>query len=577
MPSSSRGLAIFAWSLVLAALLAFAIVAQGLASIVLGLTAIVLVFLATVSLLWPRSRTRFALAGDNGGKSERKQLTVHAQTSFRGKSAAQSTGSAPVAAEGGLDSPGSSAEHASVSANSASQVPLLQEQQSGDSAEETTSGAATAEAATVHMVSGDKAAVIQPGQLPGKRAHQRLYFLDNVKSFLTVLVVVHHVTCAFVGDNWYYAVGNYHQSFQAFGQAFKFVNQSYFMCLFFFISGYFTPSSYARKGPQEFLKDKFKRLGLPFLVCALFIYPMLTYMALSIACGDRRCQIYFPDAGVAWFLLWLLIFNVVYTTLGEREAPATPIPLPGPIALFLVATIVTAAQVGIIVTALTRFIFMPFTVGSLLFDIVFFFAGSVAKQGGWLDTGLDQMSSVTRIGALLISFVYIVAVFLISLLQYLGGGGGLMPSKNGPDDQAHGRSFNLPVQLQCIFSGFFTVSFSLVTLLFFRRFFNYENRFTKFFANASYTLYIIHPVVVVLFTWSYIALLTNQGNEHIAFPSANTTTGTTDLAASTSSSSIFSNAGLIWGGWLFTSVMSLCVGFPVASVLRSLPVLRDIL
>lgn len=41
--------------------------------------------------------------------------------------------------------------------------------------------------------------------------------------------------------------------------------QAFSMGLFFLISGYFTPSSYERKGSGRFAKDRLLRLGIPIL------------------------------------------------------------------------------------------------------------------------------------------------------------------------------------------------------------------------------------------------------------------------------------------------------------------------
>ena len=62
--------------------------------------------------------------------------------------------------------------------------------------------------------------------------------------------------------NWVIPIGLYKNSFQVFIVAFTAINQSYFMCLFFFISAYFIPSSVDKRGPTVFLKDRFKRLGI---------------------------------------------------------------------------------------------------------------------------------------------------------------------------------------------------------------------------------------------------------------------------------------------------------------------------
>lgn len=62
--------------------------------------------------------------------------------------------------------------------------------------------------------------------------------------------------------NWVIQIGLYKNSFQVFISFFTMLNQSYFMCLFFFISAYFVPSSVDKRGATVFLKERFKRLGI---------------------------------------------------------------------------------------------------------------------------------------------------------------------------------------------------------------------------------------------------------------------------------------------------------------------------
>lgn len=42
----------------------------------------------------------------------------------------------------------------------------------------------------------------EPLTQPTKKRRERLHFLDNLKSFLTIVVVVHHSLCAFVGQGY---------------------------------------------------------------------------------------------------------------------------------------------------------------------------------------------------------------------------------------------------------------------------------------------------------------------------------------------------------------------------------------
>ncbi|HEV3499419.1 MAG TPA: hypothetical protein VGZ92_03795 [Bradyrhizobium sp.] len=50
-------------------------------------------------------------------------------------------------------------------------------------------------------------------------------------------------------------------------------NDSFFMAAMFFLSGLFVWPSLKRKGIGWFLRDRFWRLGLPFIVCAVILMP----------------------------------------------------------------------------------------------------------------------------------------------------------------------------------------------------------------------------------------------------------------------------------------------------------------
>ena len=56
------------------------------------------------------------------------------------------------------------------------------------------------------------------------------------------------------------------------------LNQSYFMCAFFFISGYFTVSGFKKRGRAAALLNKLKRLGIPFLVYLYGLGPLLNWV-----------------------------------------------------------------------------------------------------------------------------------------------------------------------------------------------------------------------------------------------------------------------------------------------------------
>jgi len=98
----------------------------------------------------------------------------------------------------------------------------------------------------------------------------RLLFVDNIRVFLTILVILHHLMITYAGTgSWIYLEGRQDVVAESLGGWFCAVDQAYFMGLFLLISAYFAPGSYDRKGPGRFLKDRLVRLGIP-LAAILF-------------------------------------------------------------------------------------------------------------------------------------------------------------------------------------------------------------------------------------------------------------------------------------------------------------------
>ena len=96
-------------------------------------------------------------------------------------------------------------------------------------------------------------------------------------------------------------------------------NDLYLMSLLFFISGLFVWSSLERKAGRTFLRDRARRIGVPFLVAAGLIAPLAyypTYLATTPTptvgdfVGGWLALPTWP-AGPAWFLWLLLVFDCV--------------------------------------------------------------------------------------------------------------------------------------------------------------------------------------------------------------------------------------------------------------------------
>jgi len=102
-----------------------------------------------------------------------------------------------------------------------------------------------------------------------------LFFIDNLRVWLAVLVVLHHLSVIYAANTAFYYVEPANNALTTVALVFfQLFNQAYFMGLFFFLSGYFTPASYDRKGAGVFLKDRLLRLGVPLLVFAFVLGPV---------------------------------------------------------------------------------------------------------------------------------------------------------------------------------------------------------------------------------------------------------------------------------------------------------------
>src|SRR6202162_6180286 len=102
-------------------------------------------------------------------------------------------------------------------------------------------------------------------------AVERIVPLDRARSFITLLVVLHHSVLNYT----YFGNGD---SMRWLGfDLVVLVNDSFFMACMFFISGLFVRDSLARRGAANFLGHRGFRLGVPFLISIFVLMPLAYY------------------------------------------------------------------------------------------------------------------------------------------------------------------------------------------------------------------------------------------------------------------------------------------------------------
>jgi glucan biosynthesis protein C len=154
------------------------------------------------------------------------------------------------------------------------------------------------------------------------QASVRLFFVDNLRVALTLLVVVHHTAGTYTKTPpWYFHDVPQHEELIArlLLLGLLIINTAFFMGLFFLISGYFTPGSYERKGERSFLWDRVVRLGLPMLAFFFVLGPMAMLPAYehvnSIAAEGEKLPysaLFASGLGPLWFVEALVILSVLY-------------------------------------------------------------------------------------------------------------------------------------------------------------------------------------------------------------------------------------------------------------------------
>jgi glucan biosynthesis protein C len=105
----------------------------------------------------------------------------------------------------------------------------------------------------------------------------RIYFLDNLRAFVILLVVVLHGSMTYMAyaPTWWYVVDPNNSLFFT---MLVLVIDVPIMLIMFFVAGYFAFPSLVKRGPGQFLKDKFIRIGAPWIGGTLLLAPPTAYM-----------------------------------------------------------------------------------------------------------------------------------------------------------------------------------------------------------------------------------------------------------------------------------------------------------
>jgi len=322
----------------------------------------------------------------------------------------------------------------------------------------------------------------------------RLAYLDNLRIYLTVLVIVHHASIAFGGGgDWAVKDPSVDAISPIFLGFFTALNQSYFMSAFFLLAGYFTPRSFEKKGPSSFLIDRLIRLGIPLLVYTTLIININAYLTQVVWKKMPFTWLWEYDPGHLWFLQALLLFAVVYVVyrgFSDRDHSQKPFqvfPDRYPTNRALVFTIAVLA----ILTFAVR-IFVPigewiggFQLGHFVHYIFCFFIGILAYRGDWFNRLKKSQARLWGILALVMLPLFFGLGILAGVLE-----GELQLDKflGGPYWQSLGYS---------IWESTMLIAVLTFLLYFFQERISQAGPLARTLAASVYTVYIIHQTLVI--------------------------------------------------------------------------------
>jgi len=333
----------------------------------------------------------------------------------------------------------------------------------------------------------------------------RLLFIDNLRTSLIILVVLHHLALVYSAIfPFYYVEPPFNEPLTVHVLlVFALFNQAWFMGALFLISGYFTPGSFDRKGLGSFLKDRLLRLGIPLVIFYFVLNPIssigtwnmpayLTGITTPLTWQDYP---HLVGMGPIWFIAMLLIFDFGYAAwrrLTKNHVPETmskysPLSYRCIVILTMALAAVTylvriVVPQGIIVGGFPTLSYLPQY-------LILFVIGTVAYRRNWFQTIPSSMGVVGFVTAAVASVFLFPLAFSGQMFSLEFTGAFANFAGNG-----HWQS-----AVYALWDSTFAVGMCLGLITLFRHFFKGGGRLGRFLSQHSYTVYVIHiPIVVFL-------------------------------------------------------------------------------
>jgi glucan biosynthesis protein C len=320
----------------------------------------------------------------------------------------------------------------------------------------------------------------------------RLFYIDNLRILLIILVVLHHLSITYgAPGGWFYNESQAEFPILIPMAMFVASNQAFFMGMFFFISAFFILPSLNRKGTKIFIRERLVRLGIP-LVFFYFILFSITIFIRDNFIYERETAyldlLKNPNAwgfGPMWFVEALLLLTAFFLLLRMLKWNIK-LKFPGTVSILLAAFLVGLGQfiIRIKMPVGSGHEFTGFQWPFFLQYIFLFPLGIIAYKNNWMDSINGRLGSHWFIFAQVLIFVGFPILFI------LGGA-----AENGTEKFMGGLTW------QCFSYAIWEqmVGFSLILGLFgiFKKRFNKQSSFAKSLSDSAYGVFVFHTPVLI--------------------------------------------------------------------------------
>jgi glucan biosynthesis protein C len=319
----------------------------------------------------------------------------------------------------------------------------------------------------------------------------RTDWIDRIRVLLTILVIAVHAGITYGSEGgWYYQQPTDSLMVVVPLTLISAVSQSFFMSLFFFVSGYFIPGSYEKKGLWRFTAGRLIRLGIPCLLFMFGVGPLTIYLA------DTRLEglgFRYWDSihiGPLWFARALLIFTAGFVAyrLILRKKQTVPTATGRLHSGFFFGIFGTMA----ILTFLARWVWpmgegiWGMQLGSFPQYIMSFSLGIAAQNRGWLNR-------INRVPLKRLGLITLAGILLLPVVLFLGA------------DPENGFEFFMgQFHWQAVFYAVWESGMCVVLCLLILGFFGMKQKphspLSAAMASSAFTVYIVHSAILIAIT-----------------------------------------------------------------------------